>query len=149
MVAYAALLFGGAWWATVARCTPTALAAPVVYSWRWRCDAVVEVYGAVALAVRNGVGYLPIYLGALGWGVRLAHQRAIWLIARSQNVVSIAFISSSSAARAAGRVVAVIAMIGIVPYLALSKSRGDELQGLTGKSGPPAYSPIRRCTWRC
>ncbi|NEK75200.1 MAG: hypothetical protein G3W62_20995, partial [Xanthomonas euvesicatoria] len=53
-------------------------------------------YGAVGSAVRNGIGYLPIYLGPLllllfGW--RIIERLA--LIARAENTVSIAdFISS-------------------------------------------------------
>jgi Na+/proline symporter len=75
-------------------------------------------YGAVGTAVRNGVGYLPIYIGPLllllfGW--RIIERLA--LIARSQNVVSIAdFISSRfGRSRRLAALVAIIALIGIIP----------------------------------
>ena len=79
-------------------------------------------YGAVGSAVRHGIGYLPIYLGPLllllfGW--RIIERLA--LIARSENTVSIAdFISSRyGRSRRLAALVTVIALIGVVPYLAL------------------------------
>ncbi|MCW1776786.1 hypothetical protein NB693_20430 [Pantoea ananatis] len=103
-------------------------------------------YGAVGSAVRNGAGYLPIYLGPLlmllfGW--RIVERLA--LIARSENTVSIAdFISSRyGRSRRLAALVAVIALVGVVPYLALQyKAVAMSLQVLSGQSsaGAPFYA---------
>ncbi len=79
-------------------------------------------YGAVGSAVRYGIGYLPIYLGPLlmllfGW--RIIERLA--LIAQSQNTVSIADFMASRYGRSqrlAG-LVALVAVIAAIPYLAL------------------------------
>src|SRR5690606_25586206 len=94
-------------------------------------------YGAVGSAVRNGIGYLPIYLGPIllllfGW--RIIERLA--LISRSQNTVSIAdFISSRyGRSRRLAALVTVIALIGVVPYLALQyKAVALSLGVLTGQ----------------
>ncbi len=86
-----------AWWGDRNPLYPNRLwLRPVVYSLALAvyCSSWT-FYGAVGSAVRNGIGYLPIYLGPLlllfGW--RIIERLA--LIARSQNTVSIAdFISS-------------------------------------------------------
>ena len=97
-IGYAALLFGVAWWGDRRPMYPDRpWLRPVVYSLALAvyCSSWT-FYGAVGSAVRNGIGYLPIYLGPLllllfGW--RIIERLA--LIARSQNTVSIAdFISS-------------------------------------------------------
>lgn len=79
-------------------------------------------YGAVGSAVRYGLGYLPIYLGPMlmllfGW--RIIERLA--LIAQSQNTVSIADFMASRYGRSqrlAG-LVALVAVIAAIPYLAL------------------------------
>lgn len=123
-VCYAALLFAVAWWGDRRPMYPDRpWLRPVV------CNLALAVYcsswtfyGAVGSAVRYGVGYLPIYLGPVllflfGW--RIIERLA--LIARSQNTVSIAdFISSRyGRSRRLAALVTVIALIGVVPYLAL------------------------------
>lgn len=94
-------------------------------------------YGAVGSAVRYGWGYLPIYLGPflmLLFGWRLIERLA--LIAQSQNTVSIADFMASRYGRSqrlAG-LVALIAVIAGVPYLALQyKAVTLSLMVLTGK----------------
>ena len=79
-------------------------------------------YGAVGSAVRYGVGFLPIYLGPLlmlifGW--RLLERLA--LVAQSQNTVSIADFMASRYGRSQrlAAMVAGIAVVAAVPYLAL------------------------------
>lgn len=144
-VVYAALLFGVAWWGDRRPMYPDRpWLRPVVYSLALAvyCSSWT-FYGAVGTAVRNGIGYLPIYLGPLllwlfGW--RIIERLA--LIARSQNVVSIAdFISSRfGRSRRLAALVAVIALIGIVPYLALQyKAVAMSLQVLTGNVGPTGF----------
>ncbi len=94
-------------------------------------------YGAVGSAVRNGIGYLPIYLGPLllfvfGW--RIIERLA--LVARSQNTVSIAdFISARyGRSRRLAALVTVIALVGVVPYVALQyKAVAMSLTVLSGQ----------------
>ena len=139
-VGYAVLLFAVAWWGDRRPLYPDRpWLRPAVYSLALAvyCSSWT-FYGAVGTAVRNGVGYLPIYLGPLlllifGW--RIIERLA--LIARSENTVSIAdFISSRyGRSRRLAALVAVIALVGIVPYLALQyKAVAMSLEVLTGQS---------------
>ncbi len=134
--------------AIAVRCTPERpWLRPAVYSLALAvyCSSWT-FYGAVGSAVRNGAGYLPIYLGPLlmllfGW--RIVERLA--LIARSENTVSIAdFISSRyGRSRRLAALVAVIALVGVVPYLALQyKAVAMSLQVLSGQSsaGAPFYA---------
>ena len=140
-LAYAALLFGVAWWGDRKPMYPDRpWLRPVVYSLALAvyCSSWT-FYGAVGTAVRYGIGYLPIYLGPLllllfGW--RIIERLA--LVARNENVVSIAdFISSRfGRSRRLAALVAVIALIGVIPYLALQyKAVAMSLQVLTGNAG--------------
>lgn len=123
-VGYAALLFVVAWWGDRRPMYPNRpWLRPVVYSLALAvyCSSWT-FYGAVGSAVRNGIGYLPIYLGPIllllfGW--RIIERLA--MIARSQNTVSIAdFISARyGRSRRLAALVTIIALIGVVPYLAL------------------------------
>lgn len=94
-------------------------------------------YGAVGSAVRYGIGYLPIYLGPMlmllfGW--RIIERLA--LVAQSQNTVSIADFMASRYGRSqrlAG-MVALVAVIAAIPYLALQyKAVTLSLGILTGR----------------
>ncbi|PEN12868.1 histidine kinase [Longibacter salinarum] len=79
-------------------------------------------YGSVGRAATSGLGFLPIYLGptliaVVGWIL----IRKIVRISRYQRITSISdFIASryGKSARLAG-VVAVVALMGVVPYIAL------------------------------
>ncbi len=137
---YAALLFGIAWWGDRRPMYPDRpWLRPVVYSLALAvyCSSWT-FYGAVGSAVRYGIGYLPIYLGPLllllfGW--RIIERLA--LIARNQNVVSIAdFVSSRyGRSRRLAALVALIALVGVIPYLALQyKAVAMSLQVLTGEA---------------
>ena len=79
-------------------------------------------YGAVGTAAREGLAFLPIYLGPLllmlfGWRML---ERLV-LISGEQRIVSIADFLSSRYGRAPGlaALVATVAVIAAVPYLAL------------------------------
>lgn len=144
-IGYAALLFGVAWWGDRRPMYPDRpWLRPVVYSLALAvyCSSWT-FYGAVGSAVRNGLGYLPIYLGPLllllfGW--RIIERLA--LIARSENTVSIAdFISSRyGRSRRLAALVTVIALIGVVPYLALQyKAVAMSLSVLSGDGGDSAH----------
>jgi Na+/proline symporter len=87
-----------------------------VYATAW------TFYGSVGRAAADGVGFLPIYIGptlmmALWWLV----TRKIIRISKANRITSLAdFISSryGKSARLAG-IVTLIAVIGVVPYIAL------------------------------
>ena len=123
-IGYGALLFGVAWWGERHPLYPQRpWLRPLVYSLALAvyCSSWT-FYGAVGSAMRHGLGYLPIYLGPIllmvfGW--RLIER--LTLVSRRQNVVSIAdFISSRyGRSRRLAALVAVIALVGVVPYLAL------------------------------
>lgn len=143
-VGYAALLFAVAWWGDRRPMYPDRpWLRPVVYSLALAvyCSSWT-FYGAVGSAVRNGIGYLPIYIGPLllfvfGW--RIIERLA--LIARSQNTVSIAdFISARyGRSRRLAAMVAAIALIGIVPYVALQyKAVAMSLSVLAGQDAGQA-----------
>ena len=138
---YAALLFGVAWLGDRHPMYPNRpWLRPVIYSLALAvyCSSWT-FYGAVGTAVRHGLAYIPIYLGPLlllffGWRVleRLVH------VARSQNMVSIAdFIASRYGhSRRLGALVALIALIGVIPYLALQyKAVAMSLQVLAPGDG--------------
>ena len=79
-------------------------------------------YGSVGRAVRSGPGFLSIYIGptlmaTLGWLI----LRKILRISRIHRINSIAdFISSRyGKSMTLGGVVAVIAVLGIVPYISI------------------------------
>jgi PAS domain S-box-containing protein len=79
-------------------------------------------YGAVGTAARNGLGFLPIYLGPLlvlvfGWRIL---ERLV-LVSGEQRIVSIADFLSSRYGRAPGlaALVAALALVAAVPYVAL------------------------------
>jgi Na+/proline symporter/signal transduction histidine kinase len=79
-------------------------------------------YGSVGRAATSGFGFLPIYLGptivfTLGWFV----LRKILRICKTQRITSIAdFIASRyGKSQLIGSLVTIIAVVGIVPYIAL------------------------------
>ena len=87
-----------------------------VYATSW------TYYGSVGRAATTGVGFLPIYLGptimAVVWWLVL---RKIIRICKRYRITSLAdFVSSRyGKSRALGELVTVIAVVGIVPYIAL------------------------------
>ncbi len=79
-------------------------------------------YGAVGTAARDGLAYLPIYLGPIllfvfGFGL----LRRLVLVARQRNITSIADFIGARFGKSHGlaALVALIAVIAVVPYLAL------------------------------
>ncbi|MGG6463150.1 hybrid sensor histidine kinase/response regulator [Solilutibacter silvestris] len=123
-IGYAALLFGVAWLGDRHPVYPRLRwLRPIVYSLALAvyCSSWT-FYGAVGTAARQGIGYLPIYLGPLlvlvfGW--RIIERMA--LIAQSQNTVSISDFLSARYGRSQqlAALVTVIALIAAVPYFAL------------------------------
>jgi Na+/proline symporter/nitrogen-specific signal transduction histidine kinase len=121
---YLGLLFAVAWWgdrradqgkSIIANSTIYALSM-AVYCTTW------TFYGSVGRAAVSGIGFLPVYLGptlvmALGWFV----LRKMIRIVKANRITSIAdFISSRyGKSHLLGGLVTVIAVVGIIPYIAL------------------------------
>jgi len=87
-----------------------------VYATSW------TFYGSVGRAASTGVGFLPVYLGptvmvALGWFV----LRKLIRISKRHRITSLADFISARYGKSTllGGVVTVIAVVGIVPYIAL------------------------------
>ena len=121
---YLGLLFAIAYWAdrradqqrsVISRPTVYALSL-AVYCTAW------TFYGSVGRAAATGVGFLPIYLGptliAALWGTLLLK---IVRVSKTQRITSIAdFIASRyGKSQLLGGIVTVIAVLGVVPYIAL------------------------------
>lgn len=122
--AYVGLLFLIALWADRAAARGRSLIAhPTVYalSLAVYCSAWT-FYGSVGRATENGLGFLPVYLGptlvAFLWGSLLLKMVRV---SKAERITSIAdFIASRyGKSQALGGLVTVIAVVGLVPYIAL------------------------------
>jgi len=105
-----------------------------VYATAW------TFYGSVGRAAASGPGFLPIYLGptlvmALGWVV----LRKMIRISKAQRITSIADFVAARYGKSAllGGLVTLIAVVGIVPYIALQLKAVSASFGIL-LSGPPA-----------
>ncbi|WP_198670343.1 PAS domain-containing hybrid sensor histidine kinase/response regulator [Dyella sp. C9] len=97
-------------------------------------------YGAVGSAARDGLGYLPIYLGPiLLYVFFFGLLRRLVLVARQRNITSIAdFIGARfGKSHGLGALVAIIAVIAIVPYLALQFKAVAMSYAVLGGFGTP------------
>jgi len=122
--AYLGLLFAVAFYADKrADAGRSIIASPYVYSLSLAVYATAwTFYGSVGRAARDGVGFLPIYIGptlmiALWWLV----MRKILRISKANHITSLADFVASRYGKSAllGGVVTVIAVIGVVPYISL------------------------------
>ena len=122
--AYIGLLFAIAWYGDKrAEAGRSVIANPWIYSLSLAVYATAwTFYGSVGRAASDGVGFLPIYLGptlmiVLWWFV----VRKMIRIAHTNRITSLAdFIASRyGKSQTLGGLVTVIAVIGIVPYIAL------------------------------
>ena len=121
---YLGLLFAVAWWGDKrADQGRSVIASPTIYALSMAVYCTTwTFYGSVGRAAVSGIGFLPIYLGptlvmALGWFLLLKMIRT----AKANRITSIAdFISSRyGKSHLLGGLVTVIAVLGIVPYIAL------------------------------
>jgi Na+/proline symporter/nitrogen-specific signal transduction histidine kinase len=121
---YLAVLFAIAYWADKrADQNRSVITNPTVYalSLAVYCTAWTY-YGSVGRAAATGVGFLPIYLGptliVMLWGTLLLKMVRV---SKTQRITSIAdFIASRyGKSQLLGGVVSVIAVLGVVPYIAL------------------------------
>ena len=122
--AYLGLLFALAYWADRrADLGRSVIAHPTIYalSLAVYCTAWT-FYGSVGRAAAGGLGFLPIYLGPtlviLFWG---SVQVKIVRVSKAQRITSIAdFIASRyGKSYGLGGLVTIIAVVGVVPYIAL------------------------------
>ena len=121
---YLVLLFAVAYWADRrAEQGRSVIAHPTVYalSLAVYCTAWT-FYGSVGRATDNGLGFLPIYLGptliVLLWGSLMLKMVRV---SKAERITSIAdFIASRyGKSQLLGGLVTVIAVIGVIPYIAL------------------------------
>ena len=142
-IVYVGLLFAVAWLGDRRPLYPQhTWLRPVVYSLALAvyCSSWT-FYGAVGTAASTGWGFLPIYLGPIllfvfAWRV----LERIVLIGHEQNTVSIADFIGARFGRAQGlaALVSFIAIIAVIPYLALQfKAVAMSIDVLTG--APPAH----------
>ena len=103
-------------------------------------------FGSVGLASTSGFDFLAIYIGpvlmiSLGWPA----MRRIVRLSKTQNITSIAdFIAARyGKSQRLAAVVTVIAVVGIVPYIALQlKAVADSVTVLIGPSASTAFMPL-------
>ncbi|GGY30967.1 hybrid sensor histidine kinase/response regulator [Rhodanobacter panaciterrae] len=100
-------------------------------------------YGAVGTAARDGLAYLPIYLGPIllfvfGFGL----LRRLLLVVRQRNITSIADFIGARFGKSHGlaALVAVIAVIAVVPYIALQFKAVAMSYGVLGGVGHGAVT---------
>jgi len=153
-LAYIGLLFLIAWRGdrrAARRGSP--LASPWVYSLSLAvyCTAWT-FYGSVGRAADDGYGFLPIYLGptlgaVLGWVV----YRKILRIAKAERLISIAdFIASRyGKSTGLGALVAVMAVVGTVPYIALQLKAVASSFELLWRATHPAALPFDQLSLLC
>ncbi|MHA6205694.1 PAS domain-containing hybrid sensor histidine kinase/response regulator [Dyella soli] len=102
-------------------------------------------YGAVGTAAREGLGYLPIYLGPIllfvfGFGL----LRRLVLVARHRNITSIADFIGARFGKSHGlaALVAIIAVIAVVPYLALQFKAVSMSYAVLGGTDAPGVNQL-------
>lgn len=140
-LAYVGLLFAVASWGDHVQNKPKPGAPrPLIYALSLGVYCTSWTYfGSVGLAAQSGFDFLPIYIGpllvfVLGWRA----VRAIADLAKRHNITSIAdFIAARYGKNESlGALVAVIAVVGVVPYISLQlKAVAFSLQTVINGSG--------------
>lgn len=136
--AYLSLLFFVAWWADRrADEGRSVIASPYVYALSLGVYCTTwTFYGSVGRAAELGVGFLPVYLGpTIVMLLSTAFLRKVLRIAKTQRSTSIAdFIAGRyGKSHLIGGLVALIAVVGITPYIALQlKAISISFEVLTG-----------------
>lgn len=137
-VTYVGVLFTVAWWGDRTRLYPTSQRLrPFIYSLALAvyCSSWT-FHGAVGSAMREGLSYLPIYLGpVLFFVLAMPFFERLVRIAKQQNATSISHLLSARFGRSApiAVVVTVIALTAAIPYMALQlKAVALSIEILTG-----------------
>lgn len=102
-------------------------------------------FGSVGLAVRTGYEFLAIYIGpALMVGLGFPLILRIVRLAKNQNITSIADLIAAryGKSQAVAATVALIAIIGMVPYIALQLKAVSASVGTILSSAAPAGMPM-------
>jgi hypothetical protein len=146
---YLGLLFAVAWWGDKRADQGRSLIAnPTIYALSMAVYCTTwTFYGSVGRAAVSGIGFLPVYLGptlvmALGWFLLLKMIR----IVKANRITSIAdFISSRyGKSHLLGGLVTIIAVLGIIPYIALQlKAVSSTVSLLAQLSGNRHAEPQR------
>ncbi|MBD8881680.1 hybrid sensor histidine kinase/response regulator [Rhodanobacter sp. 7MK24] len=102
-------------------------------------------YGAVGTAARHGLGYLPIYLGPVllfvfGFGL----LRRLVEVAQQRNITSIADFIGARFGKSHGlaALVAAIAVMAVLPYIALQLKAVAMSFAVLGGSAPDLRDPV-------
>jgi Na+/proline symporter/nitrogen-specific signal transduction histidine kinase len=148
-VAYLALLFAVAYWVEhgtrrVSRLTGSSIVYTLslaVYCSSWTFN------GGVGRASQSGLDFLPIYLGpTLAFLLGPVLIRKILRVSKANRITSIAdLIGARFHSGGLAALVTVIAVIGLVPYIALqlkSISSGFAALSLSGEAGHPMMQPL-------
>ncbi|MCE9569929.1 MAG: sodium:solute symporter, partial [Rhodocyclales bacterium] len=121
---YLGVLFGIAWYADRRADTGRSLiASPVVYALSLGVYCTTwTFYGSVGRAAASGIGFLPIYLGpTLLFALAGFILHKMIRVAKANRITSIAdFVASRyGKSQLLGGLVTVIAVVGVIPYIAL------------------------------
>ncbi len=143
-VGYLALLFAIAFYGDQRRVYPLNVRLrPLIYSLALGVYCTSwTFFGAVGTAVREGWAYLPIYLGpALLFLFGAPRLARLVEVARARNITSIADLISSrfGKSRSLAALVTLLALVAVVPYIALQyKAVAASIGVLTGAGGGDA-----------
>ncbi|MGD0722560.1 MAG: NahK/ErcS family hybrid sensor histidine kinase/response regulator [Roseiarcus sp.] len=122
-IGYVCVLFLIAWWGDRGGRRFIARGRPLIYSLSLAVYCTTwTYYGSVGIASAHGLDFLPIYIGpvlVIGLGQRLVARIAA--LARAQNITTVAdFVAARyGKAQRVAAMVALIAVIGAAPYIAL------------------------------
>jgi Na+/proline symporter/signal transduction histidine kinase len=145
-IGYVCVLFLIAWWGDRGGRRFIARGRPLVYSLSLAVYCTTwTYYGSVGIASAHGLDFLPIYIGpvlVIGFGQRLVARIAA--LARAQNITSVAdFVAARyGKAQNVAAIVALIAVIGAAPYIALQlKAIAETIMMVIGSFEPGRLSP--------
>ena len=151
-IGYGCVLFLLAWWGDRGGRRFIARGRPVIYSLSLAVYCTTwTYYGSVGIASAHGLDFLPIYIGpvlVIGFGRGLVARIAA--LARAQNITSVAdFVAARyGKAQPVAAMVALIAVFGAAPYIALQlKAIGQTMMMLVasfeqGRLAPAAPSSL-------
>ncbi|WP_204623678.1 sensor histidine kinase [Crenalkalicoccus roseus] len=147
-LSYLLLLFAIAWWGDRQRQRASRLShSPTVYALSLAVFCTTwTFYGSVGRASTIGLGFLPIYLGpTLAMTLGFLLLRKIVLVAKTQRITSIADFIAARYGRSEflGGLVAALAVVVIIPYIALQlKAVSVSFELLSGGAAPAGAQPV-------